>query len=57
MFLCFRQLRPPAGPHDPQMFTQRIAMDPRFGYPVHIPRHGDPNLSRYPHSFAMQVTS
>ncbi|XP_038162138.1 cat eye syndrome critical region protein 2 isoform X1 [Cyprinodon tularosa] len=48
------QLRPPAGPHDPQMFTQRIAMDPRFGYPVHIPRHGDPNLSRYPHSFAMQ---
>lgn len=37
------------------MYGQRLAMDPRFGYPAHIPRHGDPSLSRLPHNFNMQV--
>uniref|UniRef100_A0A3P9Q8T4 Cat eye syndrome critical region protein 2 n=1 Tax=Poecilia reticulata TaxID=8081 RepID=A0A3P9Q8T4_POERE len=41
--------------HPGPMFAQRMAMDPRFGYPVHIPRPGDPNFSRYPHSFNMQT--
>ncbi|XP_023204544.1 cat eye syndrome critical region protein 2 isoform X1 [Xiphophorus maculatus] len=54
MFHPRQQLRPPAGPPGPQMFAQRMAMDPRFSYPVHIPRPGDPNFSRYPHSFNMQ---
>ncbi|KAK5601172.1 hypothetical protein CRENBAI_003108 [Crenichthys baileyi] len=57
MFHPGQQLRPPAGPPGPlgpQIYTQRMPMDPRFGYPVHIPRHGDPNFSRYPHSFNMQ---
>ncbi|XP_017274462.1 cat eye syndrome critical region protein 2 isoform X1 [Kryptolebias marmoratus] len=52
-----QQLRPPTGPpgpHGPQMYAQRMAMDPRFAYPVHIPRHGDPNFSRLPHSFNVQ---
>ncbi|XP_041853154.1 cat eye syndrome critical region protein 2 isoform X2 [Melanotaenia boesemani] len=44
----------PSGPHGPHMYAQRMAMDPRFSYPVHIPRHGDPNLNRLPHSFNMQ---
>lgn len=30
-------------------------MDPRFSYPAHIPRHGDPSLNRLPHNFNMQV--
>ncbi|XP_021172325.2 cat eye syndrome critical region protein 2 isoform X1 [Fundulus heteroclitus] len=57
MFHPGQQLRPaagPAGPHGPQMYGQRIAMDPRFGYPVHLPRPGEPNFSRYPHSFNLQ---
>ncbi|XP_070828325.1 chromatin remodeling regulator CECR2 [Chaetodon trifascialis] len=29
----------PHGPHGPHMYAQRMAMDPRFNYPVHIPRH------------------
>ncbi|XP_023124912.2 chromatin remodeling regulator CECR2 isoform X1 [Amphiprion ocellaris] len=52
-----QQLRHPAappGPHGPHMYAQRMAMDPRFAYPVHISRHGDPNLNRLPHSFSMQ---
>lgn len=48
---CYQLRRP----HGPQMYAQRMAMDPRFAYPVHIPRHGDPNLSRLPHNFNMQV--
>lgn len=44
----------PHGPHGPHMYAQRMAMDPRFGYPVHIPRHGDPNMNRMPHNFNMQ---
>uniref|UniRef100_A0A3P8RS52 CECR2 histone acetyl-lysine reader n=1 Tax=Amphiprion percula TaxID=161767 RepID=A0A3P8RS52_AMPPE len=53
-----QQLRHPAGPpgpHGPHMYAQRMAMDPRFAYPVHISRHGDPNLNRLPHNFSMQV--
>ncbi|XP_028263577.1 cat eye syndrome critical region protein 2 isoform X2 [Parambassis ranga] len=49
-----QQLRLPPGPHGPHMYTQRMAMDPRFAYAVHIPRHGDPNLNRLPHNFNMQ---
>ncbi|XP_008290575.1 cat eye syndrome critical region protein 2 isoform X2 [Stegastes partitus] len=52
-----QQLRHPAGPpgpHGPHMYAQRMAMDPRFAYPVHIPRHGDPNFNRLPHNFNMQ---
>lgn len=37
------------------MYAQRMAMDPRFAHPAHIPRHRDPNLSRLPHNFNMQV--
>uniref|UniRef100_A0A3B4XJT8 Cat eye syndrome critical region protein 2 homolog n=1 Tax=Seriola lalandi dorsalis TaxID=1841481 RepID=A0A3B4XJT8_SERLL len=44
----------PPGPHGPHMYAQRMAMDPRFAYPGHIPRHGDPNLNRLPHNFNMQ---
>ncbi|KAM4734319.1 chromatin remodeling regulator CECR2 [Anableps anableps] len=51
MFHPGQQLRPPVGP---QVYAQRMAMDPCFGYPVHVPRHGDPNFSRFPHSFNMQ---
>ncbi|XP_036961926.1 cat eye syndrome critical region protein 2 isoform X1 [Acanthopagrus latus] len=44
----------PAGPHGPHMYSQRMAIDPRFSYPAHIPRHGDPSLSRLPQSYNMQ---
>ncbi|XP_044049359.1 cat eye syndrome critical region protein 2 isoform X2 [Siniperca chuatsi] len=44
----------PLGPHGPHMYAQRMAMDPRFAYPAHIPRHGDPSLNRLPHNFNMQ---
>ncbi|XP_068613303.1 chromatin remodeling regulator CECR2-like [Brachionichthys hirsutus] len=44
----------PTGPHGPHMFAQGMAMDPRFAYPAHIPRHGDPSLNRLPHNFNMQ---
>ncbi|XP_070763704.1 chromatin remodeling regulator CECR2 [Enoplosus armatus] len=44
----------PHGPHGPHMYVQRMAMDPRFAYPAHIPRHGDPSLNRMPHNFNMQ---
>lgn len=54
MFHPGQQLRPPAGPPGPLMYGQRMVVDPRFGYPVHIPRHADPSFSRYPHSFNMQ---
>lgn len=43
------------GPHGPHMYAHRMAMDPRFTYPAHIPRHGDPSLNRLPHNFNMQV--
>lgn len=49
------QLHLPPGHHGPHMYTQRMNMDPRFAYAVHIPRHGDPNLNRLPHNFNMQV--
>ncbi|KAG7521553.1 cat eye syndrome critical region protein 2 [Solea senegalensis] len=45
-----QQLRHP-GPH---MYAQRMAMDPRFAYPAHISRHGDPNLNHFPRNFNMQ---
>ncbi|XP_049429400.1 cat eye syndrome critical region protein 2 isoform X3 [Epinephelus fuscoguttatus] len=44
----------PPGPHGPHMYGQRMAMDPRFAYPGHIPRHGDPGLNHLPHNFNMQ---
>ncbi|XP_045892571.1 cat eye syndrome critical region protein 2 [Micropterus dolomieu] len=44
----------PLGPHGPHMYAQRMAMDPRFTYPAHIPRHGDPSFNRLPHNFNMQ---
>ncbi|XP_075938189.1 chromatin remodeling regulator CECR2 [Anarhichas minor] len=49
-------LRPPGphGPHGPHMYGQRMAMDPRFSYPAHISRHGDPSLNHLPHNFNMQ---
>ncbi|KAL6107125.1 cecr2 [Pungitius sinensis] len=47
-----QQLLGPHGPH--HMYGQRMAMDPRFSYPAHIPRHGDPSLNRLPHNFNMQ---
>lgn len=37
------------------MYAPRMSMDPRFGYPTHIPRHGNPSLSHVPHNFNMQV--
>ncbi|KAF6731272.1 hypothetical protein FQA47_008967 [Oryzias melastigma] len=43
-----QQFHHPAGPHGPHMYGQRMTMDPRFTYPVHIPRHGDPNLNHMP---------
>ncbi|XP_044212967.1 cat eye syndrome critical region protein 2 [Thunnus albacares] len=49
-----QQLHRPPGPHGPHMYAHRMAMDPRFTYPPHIPRHGDPNLNRLPHNFSMQ---
>uniref|UniRef100_A0AAQ4R1U3 CECR2 histone acetyl-lysine reader n=1 Tax=Gasterosteus aculeatus aculeatus TaxID=481459 RepID=A0AAQ4R1U3_GASAC len=49
-----QQLLGPPGPHGPHMYGQRMAMDPRFSYPAHIPRHGDPSLNRLPHNFNMQ---
>ncbi|KAE8296570.1 Cat eye syndrome critical region protein 2 [Larimichthys crocea] len=49
-----QQLRHPHGPHGPHMYAQRMAMDPRFAYPAHIPRHGDPSLNHLPHNFNMQ---
>ncbi|XP_026167461.1 cat eye syndrome critical region protein 2 homolog [Mastacembelus armatus] len=44
----------PPGPHGPPMYAQRIAMDPRFAYPGHVPRPGDPNFNHLPHNFNMQ---
>ncbi|XP_019749535.1 cat eye syndrome critical region protein 2 isoform X2 [Hippocampus comes] len=41
-------------PHGPHMYTHSMGMDPRFAYPGHIPRHGDPSLNRLPHNFSMQ---
>ncbi|XP_062276069.1 chromatin remodeling regulator CECR2 isoform X1 [Scomber scombrus] len=49
-----QQLPRPPGPHGPHMYAHRMAMDPRFTYPAHIPRHGDPSLNRLPHNFNMQ---
>lgn len=52
------QLRHPPGPpglHGPHMYAQRMAMDPRFAYPAHIRRHGDPSLNHVPRNFNMQV--
>ncbi|RVE72284.1 hypothetical protein OJAV_G00060330 [Oryzias javanicus] len=46
-----QQFHHPAGPH---MYGQRVSMDPRFTYPVHISRHGDPNLNHMSQSFNMQ---
>lgn len=37
------------------MYGQRMAMDPRFAYRAHMPRHGDPNYNRLPHNFNIQV--
>ncbi|XP_030221299.1 cat eye syndrome critical region protein 2 [Gadus morhua] len=51
------QMHGPPGPHGPPMYSQRMAMDPRFAYSAqgaHIPRHGDPGLHRMPHNFSMQ---
>ncbi|XP_068170229.1 chromatin remodeling regulator CECR2 isoform X2 [Antennarius striatus] len=50
----FHHRHGPTGPHGPHMYAQGIAMDPRFAYPAHIPRHGDPSLNRLPHNFNMQ---
>lgn len=53
MFSCkFRHLPNANGAH---MYAPRMAMDPRFGYQTHIPRHGSPSLSHVPHNFNMQV--
>ncbi|KAK7891372.1 hypothetical protein WMY93_023335 [Mugilogobius chulae] len=41
-------------PHGPHMFGQRMLMNSHFNYPNHIPRNGDPNMNRLPHSFNMQ---
>ncbi|KAM3609444.1 uncharacterized protein V6R79_015019 [Siganus canaliculatus] len=49
-----QQLCRPPGPHGPHMYAQRMAMDPRFAYTAHIPRHGDPSINRMPHNFNMQ---
>ncbi|AWP08820.1 putative cat eye syndrome critical region protein 2 [Scophthalmus maximus] len=52
-----QQLRHPPGPpglHGPHMYAQRMAMDPRFAYPAHIRRHGDPSLNHVPRNFNMQ---
>ncbi|XP_031141207.2 cat eye syndrome critical region protein 2 isoform X1 [Sander lucioperca] len=52
-----QQLRRPPGPPGPQgphLYGQRMAMDPRFAYQAHIPRHGDPSLNHLPHNFNMQ---
>uniref|UniRef100_A0A8C6VZG6 Bromo domain-containing protein n=1 Tax=Nothobranchius furzeri TaxID=105023 RepID=A0A8C6VZG6_NOTFU len=50
-----QQFCPPTGSNGPQMYAQRVPMDPRFAYPVHIPRHGEPSFSHLPHSYNMQV--
>lgn len=34
-----QQFRGPVDPNSPHMYGQRMAMDPRFGYPGHVPRH------------------
>ncbi|XP_061677850.1 chromatin remodeling regulator CECR2 [Syngnathoides biaculeatus] len=44
----------PPGPHGLRVYAHRMGMDPRFAYPGHIPRHGDPNLNPLPHNFNMQ---
>ncbi|CAN9498724.1 unnamed protein product [Ophioblennius macclurei] len=49
-----QQLCRPPGPHGPHMYDQRIPMDPRFGYQVRIPRHGDPNFNHMSSNFNMQ---
>ncbi|XP_039988163.1 cat eye syndrome critical region protein 2 [Xiphias gladius] len=52
-----QQLRHPPGhpgTHGQHMYAQRMAMDPRFAYQAHIPRHGDPNLNRLSCNFNMQ---
>nr|XP_015820931.2 chromatin remodeling regulator CECR2 isoform X2 [Nothobranchius furzeri] len=49
-----QQFCPPTGSNGPQMYAQRVPMDPRFAYPVHIPRHGEPSFSHLPHSYNMQ---
>lgn len=48
----FRHLPNTNGAH---MYVPRMSMDPRFAYPTHIPRHGNPSLSHVPHNFNMQV--
>uniref|UniRef100_A0A3Q0RT82 Bromo domain-containing protein n=1 Tax=Amphilophus citrinellus TaxID=61819 RepID=A0A3Q0RT82_AMPCI len=50
-----RQSTGPPGPHGPHMYAQRMTMDPRFAYPVHISRHRDPNINQLPHNFNMQA--
>ncbi|KAM9376684.1 chromatin remodeling regulator CECR2 [Pholidichthys leucotaenia] len=49
-----QQLHQPSGPYGSHMYGQRMPVDPRFGYPVHLPRPGDPNFNRLPHNFNMQ---
>ncbi|XP_061532334.1 LOW QUALITY PROTEIN: chromatin remodeling regulator CECR2 [Phycodurus eques] len=44
----------PPGPHGLRMYAHRMGMDPRFAYPGHIPRHGDPDFNHLPHNFNMQ---
>ncbi|KAM7003574.1 LOW QUALITY PROTEIN: chromatin remodeling regulator CECR2 [Tautogolabrus adspersus] len=44
----------PPGPHGPYMYAQRMAMDPRFAYQGHMPRHGEPSFNRFPQDFNMQ---
>lgn len=44
----------PPGAHGPHMYAQRMAMDPRFNYPAHVHRHGDPNLNHLPYNFNVQ---
>uniref|UniRef100_A0A665UJ73 Cat eye syndrome critical region protein 2 homolog n=1 Tax=Echeneis naucrates TaxID=173247 RepID=A0A665UJ73_ECHNA len=48
------QLHRPPGPHGPHMYTETVAMDPRFAYAAHIPRHRDTNLNHLPRNFNMQ---
>ncbi|XP_053741004.1 chromatin remodeling regulator CECR2 [Synchiropus splendidus] len=44
----------PHGPPVSHMYSHRMAMDPRFAYPAHMPRHGNPHFNHMQPNYNMQ---
>ncbi|XP_028306266.1 cat eye syndrome critical region protein 2 [Gouania willdenowi] len=49
-----QQIHHHLGPHGRHIYGPRMAMDPRFTYPVNMHRHGDPSMNHMPHNLNMQ---